>query len=572
MHLLNKPAFHMAAIIFVVLLVYSNTLDAPFHFDDTNNIVYNPWIKDLRNFTDLDIINKHFRSRYIGYLTFALNYSLHGLDVRGYHLVNIFIHILNSLLLYWLLTLTFRTPFFTVPGGHLSDGSRNFIALFTALFFAVHPLQVQAVTYIVQRFTSLATLFYLLSLALYIKWREGGEQRTEWSASGALLYTASFLSAFLAMNTKEIAFTLPVVMVLYEVLFFGGKMKIRKRAFSLAPFFLVILLIPLALANTEGPLVFMKGVSMNEEAVNLSGERSSISRGDYLFTQFRVIVTYIRLLFLPVNQNIDHDYPVFNSFFSPEVVLSFLLLVSVIISGMYLYRLSKRPENKDGSWLRLISFGIFWFFITLAPESSVVPILDVIFEHRVYLPSIGFFIAFTAAVEAGRERWGDRAAYAKKAVVYAVLTVVLALSGAAYAKNEIWKDDASLWRNAVEGSPNKARPHANLGLAYAKQGRTDEAIQEFETALKLVPHLVEVHYDLGVAYAAQGRIDEAIKEYQETIRLMPDHARAHNNLGLAYIDQGRTDDAIREFQILSRISPNEYPLASKFIEMLQKKK
>jgi Flp pilus assembly protein TadD len=183
----------------------------------------------------------------------------------------------------------------------------------------------------------------------------------------------------------------------------------------------------------------------------------------------------------------------------------------------------------------LISFGIFWFFITLMPESSVVPILDVIFEHRVYLPSIGFFIALIAAIEAGRQRWGDRAAYAKKAVVYAVLTVMLALSGAAYARNEIWKDSVSLWGDAVEGSPDKARPHANLGLAYAKQGRTDEAIREFKTALKLVPHLVEVHYDLGVAYAAQGRIDEAIKEYQETIRLMPGHARAHNNQGLAYM-------------------------------------
>jgi tetratricopeptide (TPR) repeat protein len=372
------------------------------------------------------------------------------------------------------------------------------------------------------------------------------------------------------MKTKEIAITLPVVMALYEVLFFGG--KLTKRAFSLAPFVLVTLLIPLGLAGTDGSLAFVNGIGMNENAVNLSGDRSSISRGDYLFTQCRVIVTYIRLLFFPVNQNIDYDYPIFNSFFNPEVILSFLFLLSVIISGVYLYRLSKRPEKKDRFWLRLISFGIFWFFITLSPESSVVPVIDVIFEHRVYLPSIGFFMALIAAIEAGRERWGNRTAYANKAVVYAVLTVMLALSGAAYVRNDIWKDSVSLWRNAVEGSPKKARLHHNLGLAYAKQGRTDEAINEFEIALKLLPHFAECHYDLGVAYTAQGRIDEAIKEYQETIRLSPNYAPPHNNLGLAYIDQGRTDDAIEEFQTLLKICPNDYPLAPKFIELLQKKK
>lgn len=571
-HLLNKPLFHIAAIIFLVLTVYSNTLDAPFHFDDANNIVYNPWIKDLRNFIDPDIINRHFQTRYIGSLTFALNYSLHGFDVKGYHLVNILIHLLNALLLYWLVKLVFSTPFFSAPGGGpaFSDGSRSFIAFLSALFFAVHPLQTQAVTYIVQRFTSLATLFYLLSLLLYIKWRESKERRTGWSAAGILLYAGSFLSAVLAVKTKEIAFTLPVVLVLCEALFFGG--KVAKRALFLAPFFLVILLIPLSLAGADGSLAFMNGISMNEQAVNLSGDRSSIARGDYLFTQFRVIVTYIRLLVLPAGQNVDHDPPVFTSFFDPEVLLSFLFLASIVLAGAYLFRLSGRPERKDRSWLRLVSFGIFWFFITLAPESSVVPILDVMFEHRVYLPSIGFFTACAAAIGAGRERWGGRAAYAEKAIVSAVLAAALALSGAAYARNEVWRDDVSLWRNAAEGSPNKARVRANLGVAYAKEGRTGEAIREFETALELAPHLVETHYDLGVAYTAQGRIDEAVKEYQEAIRLLPGHARAHNNLALAYIDLGRTDDAVREFQTLLRISPNEYPLAQKFIELLQKKK
>jgi tetratricopeptide (TPR) repeat protein len=195
----------------------------------------------------------------------------------------------------------------------------------------------------------------------------------------------------------------------------------------------------------------------------------------------------------------------------------------------------------------------------------------VIFEHRVYLPSIGFFIALIAAIGAGIERWGSRAVYAKKAVVYTMILVLLALSGAAYARNTVWKDSVSLWENAVEGSPNKARPRHNLGLAYAKQGRTDKAINEFEIAVRFKPDYVDAHYDLGVAYVAQGRIDEAINEYQTVIKLAPDYAQAHNNLALAYIDQGKTDDAIKEFQTLLKISPDNYPMARKFLEFLLKK-
>ncbi|MBI5675808.1 MAG: tetratricopeptide repeat protein [Nitrospirae bacterium] len=576
---LNKPLIHVLTIIFVILLIYSNTFNAPFQFDDVSNIVDNPAIKDLHYYSDPSMVEgiskangpiKAFLiTRYIGYLTFALNYRLHGLDVMGYHLVNIFIHIFNAVLLYWLMILTFRTPFFSVAGRHLPfpDGSRNLITLFTVLFFAVHPIQTQAVTYIVQRFASLATLFYLLSLVMYIKWKEIKEQQAKRYVSCTMLYAVSLLSAVLAMKTKEFAFTLPIVMAVYELMFFDGKKM--KRALYLSPFFLAILIIPLSLADTGGHIAALSGI--NDEAVNLSGERASISRGDYLFTQFRVIVTYIRLLFLPINQNIDYDYPIYNSFLDPAVVLSFLFLLSVIISGIYLYRLSKRPERRDRCWLRLISFGIFWFFITLSPESGVIPIIDVIFEHRVYLPSVGFFIALTAAIGAGLARWKDRGIYAKKAAVSVMLLVVIVLSGATYARNTVWQDNMSLWEDAAEKSPNKARPHHNLGLEYAKQKRTDEAIKEFEISVMLKPDYVDAHYNLGIAYIDKGRVDDAINEYQTVIKLKPDYVKAHNNLGLVYIDKGRVDDAIKEFQTILEISPDDYPLARKFLDFLLKK-
>ncbi|MBI5674653.1 MAG: tetratricopeptide repeat protein [Nitrospirae bacterium] len=609
---INRPVIHLLTIAGLVFLIYSNTFNASFQFDDLINIVDNPAIKTFHYFsnpssvTRIDKIDKQlkplFKTRYIGYLTFALNYRLHGLDVMGYHLVNILIHIFNSLLLYWLMTLTFRTPFFSTAGGHLPDPHeiRNFIAVFTALFFAVHPVQTQAVTYIVQRFTSLATLFYLFSLVIYIKWKEIKEHQTKRYVPFIMLYAFSLLSAVLAMKTKEFAFTLPVVMTVYELMFYEG--KVRKRLLYLVPFFLAVLFIPLSLVGIEDPLAVLS--SINVKAVNISGAGGTISRGDYLFTQFRVIVTYIRLLFFPVNQNIDYDYPIYNSFFDPAVVLSFFFLLSVIIAGIYLYRLSKHSDRKDRFWLRLLSFGIFWFFMSLFAESGVIPIIDVIYEHRVYLPSVGFFIALTSSIVLVYTKLGSSASYAKRAVAYSMLTALLALSGTTYVRNTVWTDSYSLWKNAVEGSPNKARPHFNLGVAYGDQGRLDEAINEYQTVLKLKPNYVAAYNNLGRAYEKQDRIDEAINEYQTVLKLKPNYAEAHNNLGLAYAAQGRTDEAmneyitalnlnpayvearynlgttymsqgrnneaIKEYQIVMELNP-DYLMTRQFLEFLQKK-
>ncbi|MBI4838692.1 MAG: hypothetical protein HY806_06030, partial [Nitrospirae bacterium] len=194
-------------------------------------------------------------------------------------------------------------------------------------------------------------------------------------------------------KTKEIAFTLPIIIVLYEFMFFDG--KIKKRILYLIPLLLTILIIPLAYmesGKSTGDLI-----SDLSETARLQTE---MSRMDYLFTQCRVIVTYIRLLFLPVNQNLDYDYPVYHSFLNPNVFLSFLFLMVIFCIGVYLLYRSRITHylsvcNAQAVTLRITAFGILWFFVTLSVESSVIPIVDVIFEHRVYLPSIGAIIATT---------------------------------------------------------------------------------------------------------------------------------------------------------------------------------
>jgi Flp pilus assembly protein TadD len=529
---------HILIIIAVGFLVYSNTFNVPFIFDDMPNIVDNPAVKDFPH---------SFGTRFIGQLTFTMNYRLHGLDVTGYHIFNLIVHIFNALLIYALLTLTFKSPYFS---GYSKDVtttrySRNLIALFTALLFVSHPVQTQAVTYIVQRFASLATMFYLLSLVSYSKARLIS-QEVQSKVKSLFWYGVSLFSAVLAMKTKEISFTLPVVIILYEFMFFNG--KIKRRILYLLPLFLIMLIIPLSLIGTDKPLGDI--ISDVSEATRL---QTNISRWDYLFTQFRVIVTYIRLIFLPVNQNLDYDYPTYYSFFDVGVFLSFLFLLSILILSVYLfYRYRKTAPS-----VTLISFGVLWFFITLSVESSIIPIVDVIYEHRIYLPSAGFFIAFTASIIWLRNRLKNTMPIVGKAIIPILLLVVFIFSVSTYARNNVWQSSTGFWEDVVKKSPLKARPHRTLGFYYKKQGRLEEAIREYQTSLRLDPNDAVAHSNLGGVYEKQGRFKEAMEEFNTAIRLMPDLAAAHTNIGVFYGKQGRLEEAIKELQTALNLDPDD---------------
>jgi hypothetical protein len=378
----------LLSIIIVGTLTYSNTFDASWHFDDHTAIVENYSIRNLKaTVLGAGLVGG---SRWIGFVTFALNYHFGKLNVFGYHLVNICIHLISAMLVYLLVLLTFRTP--SLKEQPLSRHAA-FLSLAAGLIFVAHPIQTQAVTYIVQRFTSLATLFYLLSLVLFIKARLlNHEGKPFFSPSHLSCYLSSLLAAFLAMKTKEITITLPAIILLCELCFFSPSVKaLTKKFLYLLPLLLTFFIIPLSrygigLFGISGG-TFMGIAEVGDVIGDATQETAAISRNDYLLTQFNVIVTYIRLLFLPINQNLDYDYPLAHSLFAFPTFLSFLFLVMLVIVGVWIFRKS-----------RLISFGIFWFFITLSVESSIIPIRDVIFEHRVYLPSVGFVICLTVAL------------------------------------------------------------------------------------------------------------------------------------------------------------------------------
>ena len=572
---------HVLIIAAVGLLVYSNTFKVPFVFDDAPNIVENPDIRSLNYFIDsLKLVNTNLftQSRFIGYLTFALNYKFGGLNVTGYHIVNLIIHIFNAILVYYLVVLTFKTSFFKVSVVSASSSNQpdqsnlptfqpfNYLPLFVALLFVCHPIQTQAVTYIVQRFASLAALFYLLSLVLYIKFRIQDEKNQASEprlyAIRYTLYAFSLISAVLAMRTKEISFTLPFIIILYEFMFFREELK--KRLLYLGPIILLLFIIPLTFLIATGSIASLKDIDQSVQAANFR----NIPRWDYLLTQFRVIVTYIRLILLPVGQNLDYEYHIQSSLFNPQVLLSFLLLLLILCSGIYIAYLSYKKNNAE---LRLISFGIFWFFITLSVESSIIPISDVIFEHRLYLPATGFFITAVTALMVIKGKLQNKFYVSEKIIISSILIVLCVFSFAAYERNKIWQNSVKLWGDVLKKSPGNIRAHSHYGNALLESGLVDEAIRAYKNGIEIMPDYAQLHVNLGTAYLKQKQFKEAIDSFNRAIKLSPDLFEAYFDLGLTYTDYyPDSKEAIRALQTAVNLNPSSVTAHNKLGEALFK--
>jgi tetratricopeptide (TPR) repeat protein len=563
----NIIIFHILFIILAAIIVYSNSLQVPFQLDDDMNIARNPLIQDselmlnplpycskLSPMTEEENVCKLFRTRYFGYLTFALNYRLDGTNVIGYHILNIIIHIICSLLVYLFVILTFKTPY--LIRSELEE-FKSVIALFSGLIFAVHPVQTQAVTYIVQRFASLATMLYLSAFVFYIKWRLLRNERIQKSheeenadvvrkAKEILLYLASIIAAVLAMKTKEIAFTLPFLLVIYDVIFF--REKVKTRFIYIVPYLLTLLIIPMSIIGFSGHAGHLAD-SMNK-ATNLF---SNLSRLEYLFTEFRVIVTYLRLLILPVNQNLDYDYQEYHTFFDPAVLSSFLLLSLMVGAGLFLIiRFRNRFPHT-----RLIAFGVFWFFITLSVESSVIPIVDVIFEHRLYLPSAGFIIAVITTifwmVSSYKSRWNN----IEYVAVTTLTTITLVFSLAAFSRNLVWQDYISLWEDVVKKSPQKARAYYTLGDAYQQKKQTQKAMESYGRAIQLDPTYFEAYNNLGNLYWKAGQYELAEKYLSQAIFINSSSDRIYDNRARLYFVLGQYGKATRDFTSALAINPNQ---------------
>lgn len=523
----EKLLYPIIFIALLTVLVYSNSFTAPFTLDDFGSIVNN---YAIRNPLDIGAIWRFYSNRFVLYYSFSLNYAVHTDIALGYHITNVAIHILNGVLVYLILRSILGLRQFN---GKLAGLYRNIISLLGALIFVCHPLQVNAVTYIVQRTASLAATFYFLAVLFFIKYRVSDKIRH---------FVYMFIFILLAMYTKENTITIPFMLLIIELMFFmgDGRTTWKKR---LAFLFLIFLTIPVI----PGTNLLLKGYSQSDPAVTFKAS-TSMDRFHYFYTQMNVIVLYIKLLFFPVNQNFDYsnDFPLSKTLWENNSHISFIVLCVIGLLAILTFR-----KNK------LFSLGILWFYIGLAVESSFISIKDVYFEHRLYFPVAGFVMFIIGIIFFEFGKINRRHLFKNPLLCFLIIAIasIPYFSAFTLRRNYIYSDEIRLWSDVVKKAPNSDRAHSVLGTAYldAYELRDEKnenflklAEEELKKAIELNKNNDTAHCNLSKVYLLKGEYDKSIEE-AKTALSMSNSVYAYHNMGMAYKKQGKDQEALNAF-------------------------
>jgi tetratricopeptide (TPR) repeat protein len=542
-----------AAIAVAGIAVYWNSLDGQFMFDDQGWIVDNSSIRHLWPPSEwlFPADAAHVGGRPTVSFTLALNYAIGGLDVRGYHVVNMAIHILAALMLFGVarktLLLSFRrsslSSNFRPP---TSDLPATGLAFAIALIWVVHPLNTEAVSYVIQRAESLVSLFYLLTFYAVIRGATAsngstldGSQDPSPQHSSRRWYFAAVAFCFLGMATKEVMVTAPIVILLYDAIFLAG--SFRRALIERGGLYL-------AMAASWGVLIWtLATTSFHAETTGVGVK--GFTPLSYLCTEPAVILRYLRLAAWPDSLCFAYDLAPESSM--KQIVLPGLVIVALL--ALVVWALVKRPA---------IGFLGAAFFLILAPTSSFVPILDAAFEHRMYL-ALAPLIAL--AVVACFWLWrqfvvrsqsqADRTSLSLWTLAPALAGIVAGLAMVTIARNREYATELAIWRDTVSKRPENWRAHYNLGHALSSERRSAEAIEQYRKTLELDPNYARALQNLGAELALQGKLDEAIPMIERAIASDPDYAEAHFNLAMALAAKGQVDAAIRHYRAATRIKP-----------------
>ena len=551
----------------IIAAVYSNTLDAPWHLDDFSNVSENPSIRI--NSLDSESLLKFFRqsiekgrlNRPLSFLTFALNWYFGKDSPQGYHVVNIVIHILTTFLLFLSARLLFKTPNLQ----NLPQRDVDFICLLGAVLWAVNPIQTQAITYIVQRMASMAAMFYIASVYCYLAARFS-QNRVKQTG----LFALCIFCFFMAMASKENAILLPMALFVLELVFFQDVRNPKTlRAFLGAA------LVGVGLVIVVGAFLFSHG---NLGGLLEYGNTRSFSASERLMTQPRVILLYLSQIFYPVptRLSIEHDIVVSTSLLHPwTTVLGVGVVCGLVAFAILLIR-----------WQPLLSFALLFFFINHLIESSVIG-LELVFEHRNYLPSMFLFFPVAWGLKKLLNHYRESSRFMAGTIAAFCTLIVVGFGVGTYVRNQAWGSAKSLWEDAAAKAPLSGRPLHNLAWGHY------EAIGDYRTALRLyskalglawnnnfqepvlLNNIASLHYMVGDYASAAAYWRKAIEKRQDYVpascrlalallrsgqdreargvieRLLQDHpsySRAINLNGILMLRQGRFSDALPFFK------------------------
>ncbi len=524
------------SIIFLTLIAiftYWGTFRVPFLYDDIHAIVQNPKIQDFSKIGDLLKIDNLF-NRPILNISFAINRSINGLNVWGYHLMNLGIHIGVGILLYFFSGKCLQL----IPQERRN--SYQLLPLIAALIHLIHPLNVQAVVYLSSRSVLLVTLFYLSSALSFIRFFEQWDRSTFdpkclfWLLLGLFLF-------LLGCGTKAIIITLPVMALIFYYL----KCNIENRKMDST---LIIMIV--------APLFFYlmyRGYLLgNIFVLTTEHESMQMSRELYLLTQIKAFIFYYLLKwFFPINLNFEPDFRLINGLGDIQFIAATLLLLIGTIVFL---------KNKS----QIVKFSFLWVLITLLPTSSLVPLKQIVTEHRFYLPGIGVCLIIGMALVSLTH-------YSNKIfpVVGIGLIFLLTLN---QLRTDDFKDSVSIWADTAKKSPQKALVHNNLAAAYLEKKMLNEAEQTLKTTLMLNPNSDHARINLGVLLIQKKKYQEALEEFYQAIKLGTRDHNAYYNAGLALLEMGRAEESLPFFKEAVKLKPQSAQYHFDYGKALQRNK
>ncbi len=548
----KKYAFTFIALFIALIIIYGNSFHSQFHFDDIPNIVNNPnahltslsW-ENIKKTSYVTKYGQNKLTRPLARFTFALNYLIDGTNVFGYHIVNFAIHYLAAIFLFLFIYNTLQLPLLNERYGKTAYG----IALFSVFFWATHPIQVTAVTYIVQRMTSMAGMFYIMAMYFYLKGR---------MADGAGKKVGHFalcgIAAIFSFTSKENAAMLPVSIFLYDLFLIQGltNENFKKNLKIVVLPFLILLLI--GNFYVDLPSIF-DGYKLRP-----------FTLFERLLTEPRVIIFYVSLLLYPISSRLTflHDIEISSSFFSPWTTLPaiFLIFLSIIIA----IKISrKRP---------LIAYCILFFFMNHLIEGSIIP-LELIFEHTNYLPSMLFIVPLSILALMSLDYFSYRKSV--QSIMSFVLIFLLAAQGhTTYIRNSIFKNGITLWSDNIKKAPDLQRPYQGLGVALLSYGYYDDGLSELQKALNAksagnIHQKYRTHLSLGTYYRYHTEYDKALTHFFKSLDYLPNHPNTYNQIAITLFCKNSFELADKYIQKAVRMDPESGEIRSTLSLILLKK-
>jgi len=526
--------------------VYANSIPNGFVYDDDIYVVENPHIRDIKNIPSSFVHPEYLTSlghkshyRPLVMISYTINYWIGGLNPAVYRITNLLFHIGTAFLLF----LTVEA-ILSRSGETRGLTSYRFIALASALIFAVHPFNSEAVNYITARSSLMSGFFYLTGLYCWVRYRGGeGEGRSKKlevrskTKSNILplvsyFYLGSLLVFLLGVLSKEVVVTLPLALLLYDIYFKRVSLLRWRTCVPYLPFILL-------------PVTALVVRSVYEGGGIIPFFRRDITT--QIFTGMPVLTGYLKLLLLPTGLNIAHDVEIYNTPFTFSVITSAIVLFFYVITAVYLNR------RKEGGW-RLLAFFMIWYFVTLLIV-IIIPLNRIMQENRCYIS--GAVFAMFLGVVIG-EMVYSRQRYKFAYGILAVLMIIYGV-GTAY-RNTVWKNNVTLWTDAMKKSPYEPLVYNNLSVAYKNNGEYEKAKEVLFRGIRLSPNEWLYHYNLAVLFKISGEMDYALLEYERAIMLNPKALSAYVGKGSIYLQKEDIGKGIAVFQEVIHRRP-EHALA-----------